>query len=259
MFEGAIFDIDGVLVASPHERAWRETLERLLAGEWADIAPQTSFQPRAFTADVYSTLVSGKPRLAGATAALEHFGVPGVERRAPEYADRKQRQIVALIHQGAFEAFPDALRFILDVRDSGVAVAAASSSKNAGMFLERIRLDEFARSEGRTWRCVGEGMTLLDLFQADVCGRDFAHGKPDPEIFETAARELGVGTGASFVIEDAVSGIQAAKAGRMAGLGIARLDDSALLEGAGADLVVTSLDVVSRPALAEGRLARAGG
>lgn len=259
MFEGAIFDVDGVLVESPHERAWRETLERLLAGEWADIAAQTSFRPGAFTTGVYMTLVSGKPRLAGATAALEHFGVPDVDRRAREYADLKQQQIVELIQAGEFEAFPDALRFILDVRDSGVRVAAASSSKNAGMFLERIRLDEFARSEGRVWGCVTDGMTLLDIFEADVCGRDFAHGKPDPEIFVTAARELGVDTGAAFVVEDAVSGIQAAKGGRMAGLGIARLDDEDLLARAGADLVVTSLDAVSRPALAEGRLARAAG
>lgn len=48
MFEGAILDVDGVLVASPHERAWRETLERLLATEWANIAPQTSFLPGGF-------------------------------------------------------------------------------------------------------------------------------------------------------------------------------------------------------------------
>ena len=44
-------------------------------------------------------------------------------------------------------AFPDALRFILAVKDSGIRVAAASSSKNARLFLERIRLDTFAAEQ----------------------------------------------------------------------------------------------------------------
>src|SRR5215475_2009131 len=54
--------------------------------------------------------------------------------------------------------------------------------------------------------------------------------------------------------EDAVSGVQAAKAGGMSALGVARLGDGLLLRGAGADLVVDTLDAVSLPALAEGRL-----
>jgi hypothetical protein len=57
------------------------------------------------------------------------------------------------------------------------------------------------------------------------------------------------------VVEDASSGVQAAKAGGMAALGVARLDDRDLLVGAGADLVVPSLDDVSMPGLALGRLA----
>jgi beta-phosphoglucomutase len=56
------------------------------------------------------------------------------------------------------------------------------------------------------------------------------------------------------VVEDAANGIQAAKAGNMAALGIARADDEEALAEAGADLVVTSLDQVSVEALSEGRL-----
>ena len=56
------------------------------------------------------------------------------------------------------------------------------------------------------------------------------------------------------MVEDAVSGIQAAKAGDMAALGVARAGDAELLAGAGADLVVTSLDDVDVDCLSEGRL-----
>ncbi len=98
------------------------------------------------------------------------------------------------------------------------------------------------------------GYTLLNILDANVSGRDFKQGKPHPEIFLTAAEELEVPPGESFVVEDAANGVQAAKAGNMAALGLAQADDEELLAGAGADLVVTSLDDVSLDALAEGRL-----
>jgi beta-phosphoglucomutase len=103
---------------------------------------------------------------------------------------------------------------------------------------------------------VRPGLTLLEFFDADVSGRDFAHGKPDPEMFLTAANELGAAPEDSFVIEDAEAGVQAAKAGSMGAIGIARADDAELLAAAHADIVVTTLDDVDLSALAEGRLAR---
>jgi hypothetical protein len=57
-----------------------------------------------------------------------------------------------------------------------------------------------------------------------------------------------------FVIEDATSGVQAAKAGGIAAIGVARLGDQQQLADVGADLVVPTLDDVSLPALLEGRL-----
>jgi beta-phosphoglucomutase-like phosphatase (HAD superfamily) len=103
---------------------------------------------------------------------------------------------------------------------------------------------------------VRPGYSLLDILDANVSGRDFEQGKPHPEIFLTAAEELGVPPEESFVVEDAANGVQAAKAGNMAALGLARADDEELLEEAGADIVVTSLDDVSLDALAESRLER---
>jgi len=258
-FRGAVFDVDGVLVDSPHEQAWREGLRQLMENEWSDIRDQTSYSPEKFTPEVYQRVMSGKPRYAGAQAVLEHFGVPDPEQHAREYGDRKQVMIVELIEASEFHAYPDALRFVLAVKDRGLRIAAASSSKNANAFLERIRLDEFAREEGLSYDFVRPGYTLLDILEANVSGRDFEQGKPHPEIFLTAAEELGVPPSESFVVEDAPNGVQAAKAGNMAALGLARADDEELLAVANADLVVTTLDDVSLDALAEGRLARTSG
>src|SRR3974390_3443450 len=93
----AIFDVEGVVVASPHERAWREALDG-----FAD--------PAGFTTEFYQAYVAGKPRLDGARSALEHLGVADAGARARDYAQIKQALIDRLIEEGAFEAFPDAVR-----------------------------------------------------------------------------------------------------------------------------------------------------
>jgi beta-phosphoglucomutase len=79
--------------------------------------------------------------------------------------------VVELIEAGEFHAFPDALRF---------ARAAASSSKNVGEFLKHIPLDVFAAEQGLPYDFIHEEMTPLNLFDADISGRDFEHGQPTP-------------------------------------------------------------------------------
>ena len=253
-FQGAIFDIDGVLVDSPHETAWRETLRELMETGWSDIRAQTTWAPERFTTQVYQEVVAGKPRESGALAALEYFQVPDAEELVDEYAERKQRMVIALIEAGQFTAFPDALRLLLAVRDAGIRVAAASSSKITGPMMMGVRIDTFAAEQGLGYDFVRPGQTLLDVLDADISGRTFKHGKPHPEIFLTACRELGVAAQACFVVEDAVSGLSAAKAAGMAALGIARAGHAGLLTEAGADLVVTTLDDVDRDSLLQGHL-----
>jgi HAD superfamily hydrolase (TIGR01509 family) len=242
-FRGVIFDVDGVLVDSPHERAWRDTLDELMQGAWGDIAAETSWTPGGLTPAVYESVVSGRPRMDGALAALEYFSVPDAPARAEEYAALKQARVAQLIERGEFTAYPDALRFVAGLRAAGLRLAAASSSKNAGAMLARVSVPDAA--------------SLIDLFDVDVSGREVAHGKPAPDIFLSAAAELLVAPSACVVVEDAMAGIQAAKAGAMSAIGVARHDDAEMLRGAGADLVVTTLDDVDVVSLRQGRLARA--
>jgi beta-phosphoglucomutase-like phosphatase (HAD superfamily) len=224
---GAIFDVDGVLMASPSELAWREAL----AG-YAD--------PARFTTEFYQAHVAGKPRLDGARATLEGLAVPDAAARTPEYARKKQALIDRLIAEGSFEAFPDAVCFASALHIAGLRLALASSSRNAAAML----------------RCLGlpDGRPLLSIFDADLSGTDVPRGKPDPALFLLAAKALDVPPAQCVVLEDAPAGIAAARAGGMASVGIARFGDEALLQAAQADLVVTSLDQVDTAAVPGGVL-----
>ena len=225
--QAAIFDVDGVLLASPHERAWRAAL----AG-FAD--------PARFTTAFYQAHVAGRSRLDGAFAALSALGVPDAAAQADIYAARKQGVLEGLIAAGAFSAFADAVRLAEALHARGIKLAAASASKNAAWMLRQVRLDS--------------GHSLADLLDTDLSGHDVAHGKPAHDIFQLAAAALRADPARCVVVEDAPAGIEAARAGGMAALGIARLDDAALLRDAGADLVVTTLDLVDVDALAAGVL-----
>ncbi len=226
IFQAVIFDIDGVVVETPHEQAWREA-----------IAPFAD--PARFTTDFYQRNVAGKPRMDGALAALRGLGVANAETVVHAYAERKQKLIDELIARRAFAVFPDAVHFLEALKAHGMRAAAASSSKNANPMLRLIPFSS---------------VTLYDAFDANLCGRDFPHGKPAPDIFLAAAKDLGMPPARCVVVEDAPAGIAAARAGGMASIGVARLDDAALLHAAHADLVVTSLDQVSVDALIAGRL-----
>jgi beta-phosphoglucomutase len=225
----AIFDVDGVLLASPHEQAWREALVGSIA------------EPARFTTAMYQAHVAGKPRLSGARAALEALGEPDAERKAFAYAECKQKRLEELIHAGSVAAFPDALRFVQAVGALGWPMAVASSSK---------RQCNDAADPPRF------GPKPTRHFQRQRLRSRFATRQAQSGIFLLAAAELRIAPAHCFVTEDAPAGIEAAKAGRMMGLGVARLGDAVPLRTAGADLVLTSLDDVAIDELVNGRLCR---
>ncbi len=177
----AIFDVDGVLVASPHERAWREAL----AG-FAD--------PARFTTEFYQAHVAGKPRMDGARATLERLGRPGRGSTArPNTPRKKQALIDRLIAEGSFEAFPDAVRLAAALDAAGLQLALASSSKNVAAMLRHLSLPD--------------GRPLLSIFDADLSGTRRAARQAGPCAVPAGGEALEVPPAQCLVVEDAPSGI----------------------------------------------------
>jgi beta-phosphoglucomutase-like phosphatase (HAD superfamily) len=238
---GAIFDVDGVLVDSPHERAWSEALDELMRGDFAEVAARSSWRPGALDDAVYASLVAGRPREDGARAVLEHFGVPDPDRaRTARYAEVKQALLKRLIAERAFAPFDDGIRLLERLKAAGLRVAAASSSRNAPALLRLVHVQG------------GAGPAVADVLDADLSGRPVAHGKPAPDIFLAAAAALGEQPAACVVVEDAPAGAAAARAGGMRCIGVDRLGNADDLRAAGATWVVRSLDDVPPLPLAGG-------
>jgi HAD superfamily hydrolase (TIGR01509 family) len=224
----AIFDVDGVLVDSPHEQLWRETLDGLMAGPWHDLAARIHYRPGALTTERYQREVAGRPRLDGARAALEAVGVkPVTDEQVHRYAAAKQAALVEAIRRDPPPAFDDAITFLVGVLDAGLAIATASASKNADALIAAVRLPD--------------GTPLREVLDADVSGLD-GPGKPDPAIFLEAARRLGQAPAHCVVVEDAPNGAAAAHRGGMACIGVDRTGDADELRAEGADLVLDRLD-----------------
>src|SRR5712691_715704 len=224
----AIFDVDGVLVDSPHEQAWRETLDRLMAGPWEQLALDIGYEPGALTTERYQRAVAGRPRLDGARGALEAVGVSDPDNEhVRAYAAAKQSRLVDLIEREPPPVFDDAVTLLVGLRDAGRLLAAVS---------------------------LPDGRSLSDVLDADVSGLD-APGKPDPAIFLEAARRLGHPPDQCLVVEDAPAGVEAARRGGMACVGVDRTGDADELRARGADIVLDRLDRL-QPAVLLSRLAR---
>ena len=85
------------------------------------------------------------------------------------------------------------------------------------------------------------------FFPAVIAAEDTQRGKPDPQVFLLAAQRLGVPPERCVVLEDAVAGVQAARAGGMKCIAVRFVGHHSedALRAAGADLVVTTLEEVS--------------
>ena len=214
---------------------------RVDAGRVAWHLQTATWSPEAFTPQVYQTQISGKPRMSGARAVLDYFNIAEDEEnsRVAEYADRKRDMVVRLIDAGEFTAYPTRCTSFSMPRKRGCASQPHRRRKTRTCFSARSGSTPSPRTtqSRRPWNRVRPGPYVADVFDADITGRDFARGKPDPLMFLAAAADLGYAPEDIVVVEDAAAGVQAAKAGRMAALGIALADDETLLLAAGADIV----------------------
>jgi trehalose-phosphatase len=230
-YRAAILDLDGVLTrtASLHARAWKELFDSFLA----DRTEREGEDHSPFDAERdYLRFVDGKPRLDGVRGFLDARGIrlegddrSGGEETIHGLGERKNQIFLNLLEREGARLFEDAVEQLERWRRRGLRTALITSSRNGRRILA---------STG-----------LQDRFEVVVDGDDAARlgiaGKPAPDIFLHAARELRVEPREAIVVEDAIAGVEAGRAGGF-GLvvGVARGDTEGLRE-AGADLVVGDL------------------
>ncbi|PYY15958.1 MAG: hypothetical protein DMG61_05700 [Acidobacteria bacterium] len=214
MLRGVIFDMDGVLINSHpiHKRAWKKFFESL-DSEISDA--ELDF------------VLDGRKK----EDILRHFlgDLPDAEIR--EFGHRKE--MLFREEALAIEPVEGVLEFLDQLTRSGIEFAVASCGSKS-------RVHYILRQ-----------LNIHDQFAAIVTADDVQCGKPDPDIFRKAADRLGSRYSDLLVCEDAISGVQAAKAAGIKCLGIAdhaRADE--LLE-AGAERVIANFASMSLPQLEE--------
>ena len=227
-FEAALFDLDGVLTptAEVHMRAWRQMFSTYFVEH--DVAP-------GYTDADYFAYVDGKPRYDGVRAALASRGI---ELREGEPTDEPGAETVCglgnfknalfdrMLNDEGVVAFPGTVALLDALAERGVAVAVVSSSQNALAVLCAAELAEY----------------FTVVVDGEVARRAGLRGKPSPETFEYAAAALGVPPARAVVIEDAVSGVAAGRAGGFGlVIGVDRGAGAEALSQAGADVVVRDL------------------
>jgi alpha,alpha-trehalase len=236
-FEAAVFDLDGVVTrtARVHAAAWKELFDAYL--EQVSAGSGEPFRP--FDADEdYRLYVDGKPRYEGVRSFLESRGIRlpyGDPEDPPEretvcgLGNRKNALFHERLEKDGVEVFESSVKLIRTLRERGLKTALVSSSKNA--------------------RAVLEAGGLTDLFDAIVDGVEAARlglkGKPDPDIFLRAAEVLGVVPEHALAVEDALAGVEAARAGGFGlVIGVDRTGEGAALRAHGAHFVARDLGEV---------------
>lgn len=229
-YRAVLFDLDGVLTdtASLHAAAWKETFDSFLA----DRLPE-SYRP--FDSSDYLEYVDGKPRYQGVDSFLRSRDIylpwgdpedPPGDSTVCAVGNLKNQMVGRRLRQEGVMPYPGSLRFLEMVEAQGLALGLVTSSANAGAVLEAAGLGSHFQV-----RVDGQVATALGLA-----------GKPAPDPFLEAARRLAVTPAQAVVVEDAVSGIEAGRAGGFGlVIGVARHGNRADLLAAGADLVVGDL------------------
>jgi len=214
-YDAVLFDLDGVLTdtAALHAACWKRTFDEVLD------------EPFDAERD-YLAHVDGKPRHAGVRDMLRARGVEPGDGMVDAIADRKQALVERALAEEGVEAFPGSVALVRRLRRAGVRTAVVSSSANC---------DDVLHAAG-----------IAELFELTVDGGDVARlglrGKPSPDGFLEAARRLDVAPRRAVVVEDALAGVAAGRAGDFGlVIGVARSATPDALRAAGAHVVVGDL------------------
>ncbi len=235
-FDGAIFDLDGVLTdtARVHAAAWKVAFDAFLQS-WTQ-RHGLAFQPFDIEAD-YFRYVDGRPRYDGIRTFLAARGIhlPEGSEHDPDAADtvhalgERKTQLFRQALQNGIAPTAGAETLLKKLRDLGLRTAMISSSKNAGAILKAAKIEHHFDV------CVdGVDAEILTL-----------PGKPDPSLFLEATRRLGIRPSRAILFEDSLAGVEAGKRGGFGCVvGIDRGSRRVALCQRGADVVVKSLQEV---------------
>lgn len=226
-----LFDLDGVVTktAVVHAAAWKETFDAFLRDHEG-----TQGRPFDEIAD-YDEYVDGRPRADGVRAFLDSRGIhlpeggpddPPDARTVHGLGNRKNDLLLEKIRTGGVEAYDGTLRYLEAVRAHGLRTAVVSSSANCRDVLRAVGAEHFfdVRIDGV------------------VAAERNLPGKPHPDTFLAAARDLGVEAAQAAVFEDALAGMDAGRAGGFGHVvGVDRADQADALYAHGATVVVKDL------------------
>jgi alpha,alpha-trehalase len=233
-FDAVLFDLDGVLTATAkvHAAAWKRMFDEFLRRRAEEI--REPFVPFDLGAD-YERYVDGKPRYDGVQSFLASRGIDlpyGEPDGEPGFdtvcglGNRKNILVNEILAAGDVEAYEGSVALVRQLRERGIKTAVVSSSRNCPAVLSAAGIE--------------------DLFDARVDGIVAADlglpGKPAPDTFLKAAEMLGVEPARAVVVEDAISGVEAGRAGEFGlVIGVDRKNVGEALREHGADIVVKDL------------------
>jgi beta-phosphoglucomutase family hydrolase len=229
--QACLFDLDGVVTktAVVHAAAWKEMFDAFLRErEGPDVRPFDAVAE-------YDEYVDGRPRADGVRTFLAARGIELPEGGPDDPPDavtvhglgnRKNELLLEKIRTGGVEAYDGTLRYIEAVRAAGLRTAIVSSSANCRDVLRAIDAEH-----------------LFDVrIDGVVAAERGLPGKPRPDTFLAAARDLGLEAEQAAVFEDALAGMDAGRSGGFGYVvGVDRVGQTDALYAHGAHVVVRDL------------------
>ncbi|MBO9612241.1 MAG: beta-phosphoglucomutase [Dyadobacter sp.] len=209
--QACLFDLDGVIVdtAQFHYIAWREMAQ----GLGFDLTREENER------------LKGISRMESLEIVLSIGGVTlSEEEKLRRAAAKNARYLELCMQMTPDDALPGVRRFLDELKQNGIRSGLGSASKNAKVILERI--------------------DMLHYFDTIVDGNRITKGKPDPQVFLMGAADLNVAPVHCAVFEDAVAGIESAKAAGMLAVGVG--EASVLTQ---ADIVIAGFENFGLPQL----------